>query len=827
MKISRLYNFLIITVATLIIWVFSTWPLPTHITSGIPARAYQEHATPRYMIPGDHLQLLYHFKLASSMLVGNTPLFYNLYEFNTGNDKERYEPGPYYIPFSLIYTIFATIGGDAFGWNMTGILALFFTLFLTWHLVRRYVNDDLSATAISIISILLPYQWVTLLGGSPTGLAMSLVPLLLLGLDIAVRDEKWWGGLLAGTAIIFSFCSDLHVFFFSVLAVPIWCIIAFLSRRTIPSIKNITEYKKIIIALVPTVILILIAFLLSRATASAIADASMSNGRTLSEVAGYSPHAAELYSRNGNHITSIYIGYIISFLILAGYVLTTFYVWKNKSIALSKWLAFSVITASITGIVFLALGTNGPEHGALLKICRKIISPYKMIRQSAKIYCLLPSFLAVAAAFSITSIFPQKYSSLSKYKKPFILVLSLLMFFEYISTANTKICLLDNKQKAYAAVINDSTETSSKLLALVLPLWPGDSHWSSLYQYDASLYWLRLINGYRPAVPNSYMDDIFKRFESFNQGIISDNQLDNLLHRGCKYILIHEDAFPEKVSPFPISLTITRLLTNPRLELLEQDERVRSFKILNIEKTKINNQETGFNIIFPARLWYKNLDTNGTCKITPRAPVGNAENLHWDIRLNGKGTLNYTLLINGDKITSNSITTTENSWHSIKINTTNQFFTPTLLLNRTDGNINLNVCILNAGKNINIASGEILPIPAAKLFHGGYSDAKQQTVTLSKEKDPASAILYASLIMLPIGEYTLTPTFETTTSGKTELGTLCAVKHRNIIARQPVTSDDDSILKFTQKDNLPVRIEFNYNANSDIIFKNFLLKKVK
>ena len=71
---------------TLGVWLLVAWPLPRYVGAGIPAAAHREAADVQPLIPGDHLQFMYYCWLAGDMVAGQTPLFYNLYEFNTGND---------------------------------------------------------------------------------------------------------------------------------------------------------------------------------------------------------------------------------------------------------------------------------------------------------------------------------------------------------------------------------------------------------------------------------------------------------------------------------------------------------------------------------------------------------------------------------------------------------------------------------------------------------------------------------------------------------------------------------------------------------------------
>ncbi|MCF7838955.1 MAG: hypothetical protein K9N49_10035, partial [Candidatus Marinimicrobia bacterium] len=204
---------------TVVAWCGLAWPLPLDLTRGIPASA--RHAGPqtrRYLVPGDHLQLLYHFQLVAGFMRGDPPLFYNLYEFNTGDDEARYLPGKYYAPFSVVFGALAPLAGAALAWNLLGLLALWLTLWFTWLLVRRLAPEPWIAWPAALVALLLPYRWITLAGGSPTGLAMLYPPLVLLGVDVMVADRKPWGGVLAGLAIYFAGWTDDHTFFFCALA---------------------------------------------------------------------------------------------------------------------------------------------------------------------------------------------------------------------------------------------------------------------------------------------------------------------------------------------------------------------------------------------------------------------------------------------------------------------------------------------------------------------------------------------------------------------------------------------------------------------------------
>ena len=203
------------------LWLILTWPLPRHVRDGIP---YAAHApageVARAMAPGDHLQLLYHFWLMRDMIAGSTPWFHNLYEFNTGDDAERYRPGAYFAPFSLAFTLGDLVGGRALGWHLATGLSLWLAFWSSWLLACRYTSSERVAWVVAVLVTAFPYRWHNLMSGSPTGFGMAWTPLLMWGLDRAIRDGSWRGGLWAGLAMVGSAWAEKHVMFFNALLIP-------------------------------------------------------------------------------------------------------------------------------------------------------------------------------------------------------------------------------------------------------------------------------------------------------------------------------------------------------------------------------------------------------------------------------------------------------------------------------------------------------------------------------------------------------------------------------------------------------------------------------
>ena len=627
---------------TLGVWLLVSWPLPRYVGIGIPAAAHREAADIQHLVPGDHLQFMYYCWLAGYMVAGKTPFFFNLYEFNTGNDRERFEPYAYYIPFSLIYAAAAGLCGRAFGWNLTGFIALWLTYLLTWLLVRRWTRSEWVAAVAALLGIVLPFRWINLFGGSPAGFAMAWIPAILLGVDLAVspgrstpaepgREDRIRGGVLAGAALLLASWGDSHVFFFGALAVPVWGVVAF-AGRTDFQWRQGASYRCLVLALLPIGLFAVAALLfpvlmagLYRAVIGLAPVAHAIGPRTLREVMLFAPDWQGFFGMNTWGTSAhIYLGVFIPAFIAAGWLalvcLTLRSALKTKdkrelSVNLMSdpelgWrthgrtlIVLTLMILAMVVVTLLALGPRGPEHGLLFRMCRWIIPPYAMIRQPAKIFCLMPSFLAVASAITLT-VLVQRRSGLSTPKRfaqagrawsiLLPMVFAGLIILDYARQSNPTISLLEQKQAAYAAVVANATGAADAADAagqaiprvLVLPLWPGDSHYSSVYQYFASLYRVRMVNGYNPFIKQGYFENVFRRFESVNQGGLSEDQVKGLLGMNVRYILLHENLFPEKVSPFPVTATLRQLLRHPRLELLRQDGSVWAFKIMDSPRTR-------------------------------------------------------------------------------------------------------------------------------------------------------------------------------------------------------------------------------------------------
>ena len=844
---------LITIVISCFIWLIFTWPLAQHLDTGICSSSQNiEKGAVRSMIPGDHFQLMYHFGLAEDMLNGTIKPFHNPYEFNDGDDEKRFRPGAYFAPFSLCFAFFSPLLGQSVGWNITSLLSIVLTYLASFLLCRRYTPNAFLARLAALLSITLPVRWISLLGGSPAGFAMLWIPVLYLGLDIAIRDRRASGGVLAGVALLFSAWTDLHVFFFSALSSPAWCLIALIQGHSF-NIRDWKCYKRLIYALLPFAgfALLTAAYMVVRNVFVLNEGSYAGNARTSFML--FSPVARGLVSASAEGVSrTLYLGFLLIGTLCTGTLFIIYDSWRNRFKDWHIVIVTSLLVAGCGLCAILALGSNGPAHGKIFKLCRTLIPPYSMVRQPAKIFCLLPTLTSMIAAGVLAFIFSRK-RSLIWYASVGIVAFAIAASLK--SQTSATICLLDGEQPAYAAVTESATAKGEIPRALVIPLWPGDSANSSVYLHYARQSHIRMVNGYSPVSPGGYMENVFMRLESINKGFLRDDQVAWLQSRGIHHIILHENAFPEKVSPFPVCFTLKRLLNHPRLELLKQASEIWTFKIVD-RREDAPHALRKWDYAFPTRRWQASrcadenaltvddatagngksviLSTAGGQLITkqsPRAPLfAYVPSLRWLIRAKGEGTLRAdTLVGSATNATQHvKIDSQDWQWSTVSFTPFDDYDRPAVSCRAEQGTIMIDSLILAAGPWHTPTHNTPLEIPASCFFHAGYTDVDDHAVVLRPDYEPNEEIFYGPHLPLERGHFRLTLVFASDATPGTRLGELCM--H---VGREPsrllgnVCAGEDATFTFETDNNLPVRFGLKYSREAEIRIKKMQIESIE
>ncbi len=839
------------------VWLIFTWPLALHFGEGIPsgARNVEKHHL-RSMIPGDHLQQLYYFHLAARTFAGRVPPFEDPWQFNAGT-PEPFWLYHYYLPFSTVYAALEPLTGRAAARNLTGLLALWLGYLFTWLLVRRFVRREPFALYAALLGVIMPFRWHAALGGSPMEFALPWIPLFLLGLDIAVRNARPTGGLLAGIAVIFARCADAHAFLYMVLLAPWWCLASF-SIRPGPLSQRLRSLPAVTFALLPAIAAVAAAGLYSLAVARKISLlAHHAGSRSYREIALYSPRPIGLFAwRSLRGLSNqIYLGFLVPAIICAGALRLHRRTRERLApdVSARHDLTLLLIFAlAVTAVVALALGPRGPFHGRIFSTARHFLPGLKLIRQPGKVFCLTPFFLAPALAIALAALIPPLPPFPPRPLRSSLLALLVAaVLLEYRCQVSPTICLLDSRQDAYAAVAAEARATGSRPHALAIPLWPGDSAWSSLYQYYSSLYDIRMVNGYCPIITRHYYRDVFLRFVSANSGVLPPPLLDDLLRRGVTAVILHENAFPEKVSPFAVSYTLDSLLHNPRLRLLHHAGPVWAFTILPRPSTTTTSTTTPCPLICPSRRWeaekghlhaspailapgnpsspaaFVRLDQPSqsvTLRSTWSPP---APDLRWLIRARGRGSLLADTLQPTSLLARTEISLDSAAWQWYPAPCNISDFSRIALRLGARGRIDLDCVLLAAGdwNGLAMQPGKEIFIPAACLFHAGETRPTDRAVLLRPRRDPAAITLYGPKLPLAPGTYTLRLLFDTPASRGTVLGRFNVRRFDSdetgwttVIAGRPAVSS------YTHKTNLPFFIVFVYNRGAPMTLRGLSIQ---
>ena len=825
-----------------VVWSIFSWPLPRYLTRGIPSSSTNiEKYNSRTLVKGDQLQLNYFYWLFSDMVKGETPFFHNLYEFNTGEDADRYNLGNYNMPLSWIYVAWDAVGNRAFAWNMTLFTTLFLSYWLTWLYLIRLTRREWISMMAALVSISVPFRYMKILGGSPIGMAMLWVPVIVLGLDMAVRNRSWFGGIMSALGLYATFWNDTRIFYFCVLTSPVWCFFAFIQLdRTLW--RSPKWWKQTTARLLPFACMVIWMFFEGLQFKNKdLSNTNLSQGRDILEVNKYSPTPDTLFAWRAFGIQShAYIGYtLVALLIIATAVCIWRIAWKREKQLTIPALVTGISVVMSIVLICMALGVNGPFDGLIYRAARALLPGYNLIRLTIQAYCILPHVLSVAVAMLLCMLIPETLSS----RKAFLLTLGLggLVVADHAAQVRATICLLPESQAAYAAVSEHAEESDYEKRAIVLPIWPGDSDWASIYQYYVSLYRIRMINGYSPVLRGDYVDEIFGTFGAFNTGTISGEALDNLIERNTRYLLLHEDAFPEQVSPFPVVFTIKRLLNHPRLELIGREQNVWSFYIRDEEKDRPAQLEE-LNTFFPTLHWefehpisdlprleetdasgnyYRRLK-EGDLIETPNFKPWGAQNGHLLVRLRGRGDIRL-LDENGPEII-HKIDSQEWEWQKFTWKDLDNPFTPIFQVTR--GELDLDCMLYTAGTWTPPAPGETLRIPAALFFHAGYLDTESLGVHFRKTHEAADRILYGPMLPIDEGTYDIQVLYKTEAPAGTLLGRLHVRKRYGKYESMDVIAGQPAILKLDHAQNLLLRVEFEYSRNADMEIEAIDVKRL-
>lgn len=357
----------------------------------------------------------------------------------------------------------------------------------------------------------------------------------------------------------------LFVSIFVILGIKLWVLKARILNMLSQAYTHAVTMKKRLLVFSPVLLgMVTIVLLNIMVRAKKIAPSTESGGRTLSDVRSYSAHLQDLFIST----STIYTG-ILPVIIVA--IFMCYLLWlsgrgdtiKTKSVQelpLYYLLVFGLLVSQVlaTG---LAMGNR-----SLYILFYNYVPYFNTPRVSDRILCVTVFLMAC-----ITAGVANKFIKLmrSKYWLATCTVIFILLtgyqLKSYSLTSPMAMTDLPSQIEKGYQYIKDNIGDG---LLLELPLWPGDSHQSSVYQYFATRDKVRRVNGYTPLVSKEYFNNVFKPLHSLNRGMLDKKQYDYLRRLNVRFISVHEhiDYFTPKVSPNPPNTTVRWLINSPFLE---------------------------------------------------------------------------------------------------------------------------------------------------------------------------------------------------------------------------------------------------------------------
>ena len=356
--------------------------------------------------------------------------------------------------------------------------------------------------------------------------------------------------------------------------------------------------------------------------------------------------------------------------------------------------------------------------------------------------------------------------------------------------------------------------------AVCLPLWPGDSHYSSLYEYGALSSRIRLVNGYAPAVPGDYYEGVFSKLSSLNQGVLDENQRQFLTSIGVNLIIFHEQPYPSKVSPFPSSVALRLLRGNPALREVGGGEGAYAF-VFTGDKAEPERGygESSPDTLFPAAYHWPQSRLTGPgmeqghariFRTHMRAPVPIAPGMCYKLLLSGGGRLRGDC---GHEVEVPA----KLAWVTVPItDPMGEAFTV------VEGDPTMRHAFIGAGRAVASSGNAAFSWAASDLFHFGYSDGG--AVTFEQARNRAGIVLYGPDLPFRAGRYVATIDGDFTDGDAFKARTM-GDGGRQLAAVPLKSGETRANISFRYDGLLPLRLDYAFSGKGQSRVNGFVLER--
>ncbi|MBN1917793.1 MAG: hypothetical protein JW889_07790 [Verrucomicrobia bacterium] len=309
----------------------------------------------------------------------------------------------------------------------------------------------------------------------------------------------------------------------------------------------------------------------------AVFDVSgVKGGRTLHEVRLFSVPFDKLFAHTpGNEAFVGWIPLLVVVVFAVG-------IGLHRTVSLAEhqsrrrfWIASALYFLGL----LLTCGPLVSAYFPLYESLYRLVPFFSFTRATMKYAVFTATFGAVATGLALT--FGSRPSRRSRFSRVLNVAwptgITLGVVLASVVVTRVGVSILPHENKAYAHV----AEHSQGAPLLELPIWPGDSAHSAVYQYWTLRTHVPTINGYSPTVPAGYIEHISWPLYNLNFGHFGRREVTLCKELGVRFINFHEEVFPRQVSPFPATTSLKLLRLNPNLRLVIEDGPVHLFEILD------------------------------------------------------------------------------------------------------------------------------------------------------------------------------------------------------------------------------------------------------
>ncbi|MBI1884467.1 MAG: hypothetical protein HYS08_09735 [Chlamydiae bacterium] len=338
-------------------------------------------------------------------------------------------------------------------------------------------------------------------------------------------------------------------------------------KRSGFSVKGVRGRFKVFVSFVIPMILLFAWLFFEKRTK--LDSSVVSGGRSLSVVKGYSAHLSDIWNRSQNNMESLlYPGVVPILLFVLGFFIYTRYF--RKKISSRDKIIFAVIACLFILTYLLSLGSTLP----LYNLFYTNVPHFDYIRVPSRILYLSFFLLSLLASYG----FKMLQSKKTGHTAGVACLVLIGIGIDYFPVYRPGISLMPRVHPIYEYV-QKNLKLDERILEV--PIWPGESSWSSIYQYNATLYRTPMLNGYRPVISSDYVSHVFKPLSPLNAGYFGLEEWELLKKWNVKFILVHEEAFPKKVSSFPPHFTTLSFRQSPFLKNVMNDQSTYLFEVLS------------------------------------------------------------------------------------------------------------------------------------------------------------------------------------------------------------------------------------------------------